>query len=494
MSRFERLNDQAAALLAMETAQAPLHDVAVALLDGELSAAVLCEQVAARIHRLPRYRQKLAFVPFNLAHPVWIDEQRLRIENHVYDHTLLPDTSLSQAMDYALKIAQTCLPREKPLWTMHLIHGVPGMTLFVHIAHQSMLDGVNINDVSQSLYDLQAQPRQGETAREWYPRPDPNPLELAADAVQDNTTSFAFRASRLQSFSAANAELVRRATESVTRFVSEPVVFAPWNRHLVGPARIYREVQIATADLRRVQRRLGGTLNDLVLAVLVEAIARFTREGQMAGRHLRIMQPVSVRREDEDGARGNRVAGIFPVFTLQDLGLRQRHQQVRWENESIKQNREAQALQLLSELAPPVPSIAAAEAHDLRLFAQPNLLFAAFNPLNFLQQLGPRITGGEWLSGLLQSMAGFNLTVTHVPGSAATQYLCGHAVTGQRFLPALLANLGFGVAVSTYGGKLTYNLLSDPVLLPQLGGLAETVATVWNEFEQLTMGDAPGSD
>lgn len=462
-----RLSDQAASFLVLETQASPMNDVCVSVLQGELTLADLQTHLTTRIHRLPKYRQVLKSVPFNLAHPLWVDATEFALANHTQEHELAAGSDFAPALDLAVSLSQQNLDRTKPLWRMHVVRGVPDMTLLVHVAHRALLDGTRLNDLAHILFDLRsAVPKVGAgEVPDWKPVVAASNLEIASQAISDNTAEFVQRSKRLRSFGQSSAEFVSRATESVTRFITHPITLAPWNRGWVGSERVYRYLQIPSADIRVMRRVLGGTVNDLVLTIVSEAAARYIAkvDPQSPGRYMRLMIPTTVRREDQDGVRGNRTAAVFPVFDLEPMDILERYRRVRWENEAIRQSREAQALQLLTELAPPLPSLGGANVGAL--FADTGLNFTTFNPLNFLLELSPKVASSSPMGALAGSMAGFNFTCTNLPGAKTQQYLMGLAVKDHLFLPTLVGNLGIAVCISTYSDSLTINFLCDPNLL-----------------------------
>ncbi len=467
-----RLSAQDASFLYSETASGPMHGAAIAIIEGEVPFETVCGQIASRLHLVPRYRQRLALVPFNLAHPKWVDDPGFDIANHVMRHRLPNGATLDDAIQAALKLNEPMLPRDRPLWRMYLVEGVKNRTVLLQIGHHAMVDGASGIDISLVLFDLQKNTPQPEP-EPWRPKPLPTPIELATEAALETAHTL----SGENPFSAANptskrGEMLRRATESMTRFVAEPVVTAPWNAAPVGPKRNFIWRKYSFADFRRIRGTIGGTINDVVLAAVTEGAARYLRahDERIEGRHLRIMCPVNVRTEDERGALGNRVSAIFPVFDAQPMDMRTRLHRVRWETEQIKNNREAQAMQLMMESAPSVPPVAMAPTLLVGTPWDPTTLAANF-PLPVPPTFGPR-----------PPMLGFNFTCTNVPGVQTTQYLAGHPILDNLGLLMLGGNLGFGVVVSSYNKNIYFNFICDRRLMPDLDRMAEGVDNAFAEL------------
>ncbi|MGI9323622.1 MAG: wax ester/triacylglycerol synthase domain-containing protein [Pseudomonadales bacterium] len=469
-----RLSDEDAAFLYAETASGPMHGASIAILEGVIDFDTVYAHIDARLHLVPRYRQRLAFVPFNVAHPKWVDDPDFDLRNHVKHHRLNAGCQLEDAIEAALVLAEPLLPRSRPLWLTYVIEGLEDRTILLQLGHHAMVDGASGVDISLLLFDLQkhaAAPEPPKSA--WSPAPLPSAAKLAAEAaaetLQNLTDSNPFRS---QNFSTDRFELLRRATESITRFVAEPVITAPWNVGAVGPKRELAWRKFSFSQFRDIRKKFGGTINDVVLAVVVEAAARYMQDHGVTtkGRHVRVMCPVNVRSEDETGALGNRVSGIFPVFDAEPQAITERLRKVRWETEQIKQNREAQAASLLRELAPSIPAALMAPTLLVGTPLDPTALAARFPP-----PLPSNLVGRA-------PLLGFNFTCTNVPGVQTPQYVAGHQVLDTLVLLMLGGNLGYGVAVMSYNQNLYFNFVCDPRLMPDVELMASSVEEAFHEL------------
>lgn len=467
-----RLSAQDASFLYSETASGPMHGSAIAIIEGEPAFATVYEHIASRLHLVPRYRQRLAMVPFNLAHPKWVDDPDFDLANHVKAHRLPAGSTIDDALAAALRLNEPLMRRDRPLWFTYMIQGVKDRTVLLQSGHHAMVDGASGVDISLVLFDLQKNAPRPDP-EPWNPEPLQNPVELATEAALETvhtlTPDNPFRASN---FTTERTELLRRATESMTRFLAEPVMTAPWNAAPLGPKRNFRWSKYSFGHFRRIRSAFGGTINDVVLAVVSEAAARYLQahNERTEGQHLRIMCPVNVRTEDERGALGNRVSGIFPLFDAQPMEITERLHKVRWETEQIKNNREAQAMRLLTEAAPPVPPVAMAQTLLVGTPWDPTALPANF-PLPVPPTFGPRLP-----------MVGINFVCTNVPGVQTAQYLAGHRVLDNLSLLMLSGTLGFGIVVSSYNKNLYFNFICDPRLMPDLDLVAGGVDDAFNEL------------
>ncbi|MEZ5596109.1 MAG: wax ester/triacylglycerol synthase family O-acyltransferase [Pseudomonadales bacterium] len=467
-----RLTDHDASFLYAETASAPMHGASIAVVEGEIDFDAFKAHIASRLHLIPRYRQRLAFVPFNIAHPKWVEDPAFDLDHHVRHHALPAGSTLEDAIEAGMKLNEALLSRERPLWKFYLISGVPELTVLFCLGHHAMVDGASGIDISLVLFDLQASPKPlPPPEKPWQPAAMPSPMELATEAARETADRWAGQAQQRGNTS-ERAELLRRAAESMTRFLSEPVLTAPWNRAMVGPRRLFAWRKLSFASFRDIRRVFGGTVNDVVLALVTEAAARYlvAHNERTEGQHLRIMVPVSVRREDEHGALGNRVSGIFPVFDAKSLTAVERLKKVRWETEHIKQQREAQAMELMMETMPAFPPVTMAPTLLVGTPMDPTALAARF-PLPVPPEFAPRLP-----------MVGYNFTCTNVPGVQTTQYLLGHPIRDTLAVLMLSGNVGYGVAVVSYNQNLYFNLVSDPRVMPDIEGMADGIVQVFEEL------------
>lgn len=353
-----RLTDHDASFLYGESASSPMHGAAISVLEGESSFEAIFAHLEARIHLVPRYRQRLVFVPMNLAHAKWVDDPDFDLANHVKRHQLNSGAvSVEEAFDEVLGLAEQILDRSRSLWMMYVVEGIPGHTLLVSLAHHAMIDGASGVDISVILMDLEPDALPPGPPNElWEPEPLPLPVELWTEALQHNFDQIMNNFS-LRPRDTRRERLLQRGTEVMSRFMTQPVITAPWNAGIVGPKRRLESTQYDFAEFREIRRALGGTINDVVLAVVSESAARYLQAHAESTEHqyLRIMCPVSVRREDETGTLGNRVSAMYPLLPAWPMSMRERLATVIEETQRLKANLEPQALELLMESSPYVP-------------------------------------------------------------------------------------------------------------------------------------------
>src|SRR5215475_11829379 len=187
---YDRLSALDNSFLLLEKPNAYMHVAATQVFKtgplraegGGVDAARIRKLVAALLHRIPRYRQKLAWIPFE-SHPVWVDDENFNLDYHLR-HTSLPRPGTDEQLKrLSARIMQQHLDRDRPLWETWVVEGLEGDRFaLITKVHHCMIDGVSGVDLLQILLspDPQAQPEAPPT---WIPRPVPSGLQLLRDEM-----------------------------------------------------------------------------------------------------------------------------------------------------------------------------------------------------------------------------------------------------------------------------------------------------------------------
>ncbi len=470
-----RMSQTDASFVYMESASGPMHISSVYVLDGELSFERFMMHFEKRIHLVPAYRKKMQQIPFSLGHPVWVDDVNFDLRNHVIHHQLEPGTSFEDAMDVAVELNEPLMDRNIPLWSMTMIEGVPGKTLLLQRNHHAMIDGASGMEITMLIYDLD--PDAGEPVppnEPWVPEPIPDQTTLMADAVRENFQKFSENNPvQLMSRVANNRVKLTRATEVLSRFAQQPVITASFNAGVVSPKRKVGWLKKSFGDIRHIRQQLGGTINDIVLVVVSEAVARYLeKQGERVdGQFMRIMCPVNVRTESQEGSLGNQVSAIYPRLPAQPMDVLQRLNVVIAETERIKRDEEAQALTILQESMPEVPPLGMLASQLVGTSFDPTVLSARMP-----QPILPAVNGYR------PPNVGYNFTCTNVPGIQMPQYMCGLEVTDTIGLLVLNGNIGFSVTILSYNKQLFFSFICEPRLLPDIQQIVDGADNVFQEL------------
>ncbi len=445
-SHLDRLTPIDASFLHEEREASHMHVGAVLIFEGPPPTHdEFVAHMAGRLHLVPRYRQKLAFPPLQMGRPLWTDDPRFNIDYHVR-HTALPAPgSIEQLRQLAGRVFSQRLDRSKPLWEAWLVQGLEDNRFaLITKTHHSMIDGIAGVDIASVLFDLDPVPPDvPRPDRDWTPRPEPSGPELVAEGVKDVVRApFGLAGRALGAVQRPGTALAsaREAAEGVGEVVwagLNPAPDTPLNVE-IGPHRRLLWVDSRLDQFKEIKNILGGTVNDVVLAVVTRALRRFllSRGVRTEGLELRALVPVSIRMEHERGGLGNRIAalrGPLPVYCddpVECLRI------VRESMHGVKESKQALGAEVIA---------------GLERFAPPTLLAQA-SRLNFSTRL-------------------FNLIVTNVPGPQFPLYMLGREleeIVPVAFLPEHHA---LAVAIISYNGALTFGLLADYDAMPDLDEL-----------------------
>src|SRR5215207_1552717 len=309
----DRLSGLDASFLHLEQGGAHMHVAGTSIFEGpKPDYDEFREHVGSRLHLVPRFRQKLRFVPFGLARPIWEDDPHLNLSYHVRQTALPPPGSDQQLRTLAARIFSQRLDRSKPLWEMWLVDGLEDDRFaIIGKSHHALVDGVSGVDINTVMFDREPE---GPPAPpdQWLPQPEPSDAEVLAEAILDRLTNPREIAGDAAGILRAPREIAGRLREGLGAVgalagagLGAPP--SPFNVE-IGGYRRFAWVRGDLGQLKQIKNAVGGTVNDVVLAAVTGALGRYLRARghSTADLELRAMVPVSVRAEEEHGALGNR--------------------------------------------------------------------------------------------------------------------------------------------------------------------------------------------
>jgi WS/DGAT/MGAT family acyltransferase len=435
--------------LYFEKADAPLHIGSVGIFEGHVPFEKLCASMDARMHLIPRYRQRAIIPPLYAGHPTWEDDPEFRIDRHLRHVNLPAPGTREQLLELASELFAPMLPRDRPLWDITLIHGLEGnRTGFLSRVHHCLVDGVSGIELLLAVLDLTPDPAPTAAPTEpWQPRPPPGPLEAWADAMLDQIDQ-TVRAWGEWQTNLLDLRAQMRRMSDVTRAmqIALPLAMrqpqkAIWNRPISGRRRV-TWTEMSFKEVRGIRSALGGTVNDVMLTVLGGALGGYLRLHGVntSGLTVRMQIPVNVRSEDQKGALGNRVSMMLPNVPMGITDPAERLSAVRAEMERLKATDQANAFDSLAELFQNIP--------------------AAYHAL-------------AGMNGVPQGA--INLVCTNVPGPLIPLYSVGHRMLGHYPMVPLAADLGLGAGITSYDKALYVGIMSDPEIVGDVDRIGEFV-------------------
>ncbi len=254
-------------------------------------------------------------MPFNLARPLWVDDERFDLDFHLRRAAIPSPGGRAQLERAVGRVLSRPLDRAKPLWELYVFEGLAeDRTAVLLKLHHALADGIGGMLIGSALFDLEPDTPLGpEPKTRWVPTPAPTRDELLSDAIRE---VFLHPAEAVGQMARAPSRALDVVGETIAGMRSlagmGPPPSGPFDAE-IGPARRFGTAEVPFARLREIKRALGGTVNDVVLTAIAGGLHSLLAErGEPTrDRTLRVMVPVSVRSRAEAGDVGNRVAPAF---------------------------------------------------------------------------------------------------------------------------------------------------------------------------------------
>jgi WS/DGAT/MGAT family acyltransferase len=461
---YDRLTALDNSFLVLERSNAYMHVASTQIHDagplkksgGGIDAGAIKELTAASLHLIPRYRQKLKYVPLE-NHPVWVDDRDFNIDYHIR-HTSLPRPgSDEQLKRLSARVMQQHLDRSRPLWEMWVVEGLQrGRFALISKVHHSMVDGVSGVDLMRILMSLDPDEPLPDTPS-FIPRPAPSRMGLLCDEMR-RRAALPFRAlgdmrrffNEAQDVSREIRVQLRALRGTLGQTLRTPSQ-TPLN-HAIGPHRRFDWLTMDLDDIKTIRKRLHGTVNDVVLTIVTGAVRRFLtrRQVDLSDLRFRIMAPVSIRTPDQSGSLGNQVSVWLVDLPIRERDPRKQLVQIARRTAELKESKQAVGASMLTQAAEWTPSA--------------------------LLALGARN---------VTRLLPFNMVVTNVPGPQIPIYMAGARMLEIYPHVPLVDNLGLGVALLSYDGKLCWGFNADYDLVPDLHSFVSNVRQSFDELSRL---------
>ena len=449
----DRLSPLDVSFLYMETPTTAMHVGGVAVFDPPAQGfdyERLVELITQRIALVPRYRQKVRFIPGRLANPVWVDDEDFDVTYHVRRSALPKPGTDAQLHELVGRLMGRRLDRDRPLWEIYLVEGLAeGRVGIITKTHHAMVDGVAAVDIGTVILDLTPTPREV-PEDDWRPHKEPRAASLVVGAVTDlvKRPTQALDTARTAVVDArATAGKVGGVAGGVLASVvsiARPAPDSPLNVR-IGEQRRFSSAATDLDDYKLVRKAHGGTINDVVLATVAGALRSWllTRgEAVNPTTVIRAMVPVSVRADGTEAQLGNRVSSYFVDLPVGEGNPVVRLHQVSFAMRGHKESGQsvgADALVQMSGFAPPT-----------------------------IHSLGARVA-----SSITRRL--FNVVVTNVPGPQYPLYAAGARMLAMYPVVPLAKGQALSIGLTSYDGGVYYGLNADRDAMPDVAVLAALI-------------------
>ena len=441
---MDRLTSFDTSFLANEKANGHMAIGALLMCEGSApSEEDFLTHIRSRVHHLPRLRQRLLYPPLGLGTPFWVDFPDFDIHRHLRRISLPARGTEAQFRDLVGELLAPPLDRSKPLWELILVEGFEEDRFgIVYKTHHAMADGISAVDIGMLLFDVEPKREPAREEAPWTPARSPSRIALVGHAGAGIAATLRRLGRWLRRSRQDPGRARKRAFDGlaglweVTWNLARPAPKVPLNT-AIGPRRSMSWSTFELPDFKHVKNALGGTVNDVTLAVVAGALRRWLLERDVAveGLELKALVPVSIRTENEHGELGNKLTamrGPLPVGIEDPL---ERLRAVSAAMDALKASKQplgAEAIWGLNDW--------------FRDFAPPVLL-SPTAAINFSTRL-------------------FNLLVTNFPGPQMPFYVLGRKLTEVFPIGFLAKDHALAIAILSYNGQVGFGLLADPDAIP----------------------------
>src|SRR3954468_7317795 len=422
-----------ASFLHIEGPMNPMHIGGVSIFEGPAPPFEELERmVSSKLGLVPRYRQKVHFVPLGLGRPVWVDDPHFNLDYHLR-HTALPAPGTEAVLRRtAARIFAQHLDRGKPLWEIWMVEGLSkNRWALLSKVHHCMVDGVSATDLMTVMFEGAPS---ADANGAWEPEPEPSGLELAVKTMT--------RRSLIPSEQLRSARAVLRAPrtslvqleELLRGMTSAARVLRPLGTSTltgpVGPHRTWSWAHLRLRDVKRVREGFGGAVNDVVLTIVAGGLRELleARGEAVDNRAIRTLIPVSVRTPGERGVYNNRVSAMFADLPVGIPDVGARLESVRTQMDGLKQSKQAVAGDVLTSLSG---------------FAPPMLL-----------ALGGRAFARSPAMGV-------QIGVTNVPAPQQPMHTLGRRLLESYPYVPVIGKVRTSIAIFSYDGGLYFGVTGD---------------------------------
>jgi len=414
--------------------------------------------IASRLHLAPVFSRKLAFMPMDLANPVWIDAPRVDLDHHIR-HVQLPRPASEARLQSAVaKLHEGMLDRERPLWQFTVIEGLEsGEIGFYAKIHHAALDGQGGIAVAQALLDVAPEPRAAPVAVQRDPRLAPTAARMIGAALRNSVAQYS-RLLKAIPGAVRTAGQASALTLGSAGLGKRGLARGPRTRLnvAIGPQRVFATARIPLAEAKAIARRFDATLNDVVLAICAGALRRqFAADRSVLAQPMIAAVPASLR------AAGDTTQANYVTMMLVGLGTQIADPVKRLA--AIKES-STRAKSLTGTLKSAIPT-------DMPSLGVPWLM-AAITPLYRAATAAKRIPVVA------------NLIISNVPGPQMPLYLAGAELKAYYPVSAVAHGLALNITILSYNGSLDFGLVAAKKALPGLRALARRLHAAHAELSR----------
>jgi WS/DGAT/MGAT family acyltransferase len=419
------------------------------------------QHIIDRLHISEVFTRKLALMPFEMSNPVWVEDDDVDIDYHIRRVTLPKPGTHKQLEQYVARLHSSLLDRSRPLWEFFVIDGLEdgNVALYTKV-HHAGIDGQAGVALATAIMDVTPEPRKVRPPRERRRKHQYQlgMAELASAAISNALQQYVKLVRTLPDMARALQSVALPAPDADGRTIRP---FGDWTMakefNLFGPKtmfnasitnqRAYAGRSIPLAESKQIGKRLGYSLNDVVLATCGGALRRYLIEyDQLPKKSLTAAVPVSLREQGNTDA--NNQVSMTMMTLATDIGDPV-------ERLKVINASSAAAKTMIGNFKAAIPT-------DFPSFGAPWLMSGLAS-----------MYGRSGLANAMPPVA--NVAVSNVPGAQMPLYVCGALMLS--YFPVSIATHGvaLNITVQSYNGSLDYGLIACRRAVPDVADLADFV-------------------
>lgn len=475
---MQRLSGQDAMFVYLETPHTPMHLGSVGIYDpstapgGFVRFKDILAFIRSRLAGARAFRQRLVRVPFDLDHPMWIEDPEFDLEFHVRHIALPKPGDWRQLSIQVARLHARPMDLTKPLWEFYIVEGLdnveglpPGCFALVSKVHHAAIDGLSGVEMSAALHDLDAKmtPRE-DKPDDWQPEDMPGVADLLVRSYFNTLMQPARVMETIGRSLPGMAALTGQVGKGDVSLHNARLAPGTVLNGKVSPHRVWDAVPLKLADVRAIKDAVpGATVNDVVLAIVGGGLRHYLGgKDQLPKETLTAMAPISVRGEGEKDAMGNMVAAMIVGLGTQIENPLERLCFVHQEAVNSKALTNAVGAKNLAAYSQLMPSALA--GLGARLYT--------------------RIGAAKAHSPV------FNCVVTNVPGSRVPLFFAGAEMVGMYGMGPIYDGMGLINAIYSYGPTIAISFTSDRQMMPDPAAYADALRQSFDELYAATVSDS----
>jgi WS/DGAT/MGAT family acyltransferase len=465
---IQQISGYDATFLYAESPTSPMHVATLTIVEGSLKFEDFREILASKLHKIPKFRQRLLNVPLNLDYPYWVDDPNFELDLHLH-RIKLPDPSNWKTLrELTSALFSNSLDLRRPLWSVSFIEGlddipqVPkGSVAIVTKIHHVMVDGVSGVGIMGVLFDKNEKNQEKEHEKPKPFEPDPLPDELSL--LLKSGYSFIKNPLKIPkmvsetAFSFLKGTAAGKLRGKQKQFHKAPVPKTIFNGS-ISPKRTWGTAILSFERINTLKKLMEVSINDIILTICAGAIRRYLQErDKLPLQPLVANVPISIRVKDSKLELNNQISNMFVQIATHIEDPIERLEFIQEQTLLGKTRHNAVGAKTLAKMADSVP------------FGLANLAAGLYSRYNIKELHRPP----------------FNVTITNVPGPRGMLYLKGHKIVSIFGLTPVVDGFGLIIAAFSYNGQISITTTSDAKTMPDADKFSRYIREAANELEKV---------